>query len=80
MTIVDLFQDSSLSIAVLTYYSGSLTNSKALKTSCKTGFGIKLLPSGSYDLKTRRATSLGVSFDTRFFSLLNSTTNSEKNA
>lgn len=56
-----------------TYYSGSLTNSKALKTSCSTGFGIKLFPSGSYDLNTRRAISLGVSFDTKFFSKLKST-------
>lgn len=56
-----------------TYYSGSLTKPKAHNTSCNTGLGIKLLPSGSNDLKTRRAISLGVSFDTKRFSSLKST-------
>lgn len=36
---------------------------------------MKLFPSGSKDLKTRRATSDGVSFDTKAFSWLNNTGN-----
>lgn len=55
------------------YYPCSLTKSSAHKTSCKTGVGMKLFPSGSKDLNTRRAISLGVSADTKRFSLLKRT-------
>lgn len=39
---------------------------------------MKLLPSGSYDLKIRRPVSDGVSGETSLFSLLNKTVNAER--
>lgn len=65
--------NSKFRVIINTHYSGSLTKSKAHKTSCNTGVGIKLFPSGSKDLNTRRATSDGVSCDTRLVSVLNNT-------
>lgn len=56
-----------------TYYSGSETRLSMLSTSCSRSEGMKLLPSGSKVLKTRRATSAGVSALTNLRSCENKT-------
>lgn len=68
-----MIQLNLIFISNMSYYSGSLTKSRADNTSPNRALGMKLLPSGSYDLNTLRAVSHGVSGDTSRFSLLNKT-------